>query len=172
VSELVDLVDEYGQVQVVGLPREEACANANPDLYVPIAVAVVFNGLGQVLVQQRAKTKKVDGGALDFVCGIVSSGEHPETTAARESFEETTVAPSNIQLIAEGINVYRRYRYLFVGQTDREGLTVATPNDEVEWAALMNPGLARLMVRGGRYKSVGDFRTHLSLAEDSHKLAV
>lgn len=171
-SELVDLVDEYGQVQVVGLPRAEACANTDPDLYVPIAVAVVFNAMGHVLVQQRSASKIVDRKCLDFVCGIVSSGENPAATAARESCEETSVVPVNIELIAEGINVYRRYRYLFVGETDRQGMTVSSPNDEVEWAGLMDPRQAEDLVRSGLFKAVGDFHAHLTMAKDARQLAV
>lgn len=168
-GEIVDLVDADGNVQVVGLPREEACANQDPDLYVPIAVAVVFNGLGQVLVQQRSHRKLVDGGKLDLVCGIVASGEDPQETAARETMEETLVQPVGLRQIAAGVNVYRRYRHLFIGHSDQSGRTVTEANEEVEWAQFMNPVSARLMALGPRYRAVGDFREHLDLAHEAEK---
>lgn len=163
-GELVDLVDADGKIQIEALPREQAFANRDPDLYVPIAVAVVFNGLDQVLLQQRAWLKPVDGGKLDFVCGVISSGELPIDTAARESEEETAVIPENLQLVESGINRYGHYRSLFVGRTESTGKTVEWPNHEVEWAGMVALGQITELKTGWGYRTVGDFEEHLDMA--------
>lgn len=163
-TEYVDLVDERGEVQVPYLTREEAFANRGPNLFVPIAVGVIFDGLGRVVTQQRSRHKPVDKNKLDLVCGVVSSGEQPEVTIVRETEEEVEVTPTDIVLIAEGVNIYKRYRYLLVGQTI-ESANITVPNHEVEWAAMKTPDEIRAFIRTGQYTPVGDLIEHLALAE-------
>lgn len=164
-SELVALVDSSGAARTPGLPRDEAFerAQSDPELYIPIAVAVIFNGIGWVLVQKRAGGK-VDAGKLDLVCGIVPAGEDPADTAVRESIEETNVEPFGVRGIHQGVITPENYRHLFVGYSDRSGRTVTEPNAEVEWVRFMHHVAATALAGIKGQKAVFGFKEHLGLA--------
>lgn len=163
------MVDSHGVPSGLTLPREDALSLKLKGYYVPIAVTVVHNNFGEVLVQQRSVNKPADPGKLDLVCGIVSAGEHPTLTAIRESLEETGILPMNVRLIAQGVNIYDRYRYLFAGQTRYRGMSVELPNHEVEWAGMKNAMMLEGLVDSGDIEPVGDFFEHLALASLHHQ---
>lgn len=132
-SKFVDLVDKNGHVQKYAVPRNES--RDHDDLYMQIAIVVVFDGLGQVLVQKRATEPNI--GAIDHICGAVDTGESPDQAAVREAAEETGITPCNIRLVTQGINEYGRYRYLFVGGAT-EGEPAGDPR-EVQWVGYLHP---------------------------------
>lgn len=133
-EELVDLVDSEGNIQKQSIPRDQV--NSFPDLHMQIVIAVIFDSNNRVLVHQRAKTKKVNPGDVDHVCGGVMTGETPEQAAFRETVEETGVEPSELRVIKQGVNQYNRYRYLLVGKADTEP-GEPDPN-EAEWVKFMS----------------------------------
>ena len=102
--ELVDLVDVSGNVKQRGVPRSEI--ELYPDLHLQIVIGVVINKEGFILVHKRARTKKVNPGDVDHVCGGVISGEKPEEAMVRESMEETGIRPLNVRIVASGINSF------------------------------------------------------------------
>lgn len=68
-SELVDLVDRNGTIQMYGVPRHEVAKH--PDLHMQIVIVVAFDGLGRMLVHRRGENKKVDRTRFDHICGAI-----------------------------------------------------------------------------------------------------
>lgn len=160
--ERVDLVDSAGVIQERAVLRCEADESG---LYVPIIIAVVFNGLRQALVQQRAMPKKDNPGDYDHICGAIWSGETPKEAAWREADEETGVVPQNLQLVVHGVNVYRRYRYLYVGEADEEPC-IKNPN-EVMWTGYMDPDELHAKRSSGELTFVAGFFEDMALAREA-----
>jgi 8-oxo-dGTP pyrophosphatase MutT (NUDIX family) len=158
-TERVDLVDRDGVVQKAAIPRDEV--DNYPDLHMQIVITVIFDGLGRVLVHQRSPKKKVNGGDIDHVCGGIVSGETPEAAAAREAYEETGVRPSNLRIVAQGINEYNRYRYLLVGEAHEEP-NIIEP-DEVAWVGYVQPSELRTKQASGELTFVDGFFEDIGL---------
>jgi 8-oxo-dGTP pyrophosphatase MutT (NUDIX family) len=135
-SELIDLVDDHGEVVRTGVLRDDA--ESYDGLPMQIVIAVVMNGLGQVLVHQRATTKKVNGGDVDHACGGLLSGEIPEAGAYREAQEEGGVRLCDTKIIQAGVNSYGRYRFLLSAETENPPGTDLDLR-EVAWAAYYYP---------------------------------
>ena len=55
-----------------------------------------------MLQPKSIKSKKVNPGDIDHVCGGVVSGETPEQAVIRETEEETGLTPNNLKLVAKG----------------------------------------------------------------------
>jgi 8-oxo-dGTP pyrophosphatase MutT (NUDIX family) len=142
--ELVDLVDVSGNIKIRGVPRFET--GLYPNLHLQIVIAVVFDKEGRILVHQRAKTKKINPGDIDHVCGGVISGETPEMAARREADEETGIKPKNLKVITQGINIYNRFRYLLVGESND---TPKQDSVEAEWAGFISLDELREKQRSG-----------------------
>ncbi len=146
-TEHTDLVDKTGTVRKVGVPRHTV--DNHPGLHMQIVIAIIFDPLGRVLVQQRALGKKVCPGSMDHVCGGVHSGETPEQAALREALEETGVSPKNLRVIEQGLNEYNRFRHLLRGESDTEP-SVSNPQ-EVMWVGYEYPAeLLRQYASGER----------------------
>lgn len=158
--ELVDLVDSSGIIRKRGIPRSKI--DSYPDLYMQIVIGVVFNKKGQILVHKRAQTKKINPGDIDHICGGIMAGETPEVAALRESLEETGIRPINLRIIAQGINKYKRYRYLLVGEAETEPGEV-NPS-EVEWVRFIHPGELKQKSNSGEFKFVDEFFEDTNLA--------
>lgn len=138
----IDLVNKQGVVIKKHVPKAQS--RSYPELYAQVVIVVLFDQKGRVLVHKRKATKTVNPGDIDFVCGMVDTGETPFEAAVRESIEETGLYPENLRLVHQGINSYHRYRYLFVGTAT--GKPQPTTDHEVEWVkflgreALVQPG--------------------------------
>jgi 8-oxo-dGTP pyrophosphatase MutT (NUDIX family) len=165
--ELVDLVDASGQIQKRGVSRTKAEQDPSPDLHLQIAIAVVFDDLGRVLVQKRALTKKSCPGDLDHVCGAVKTGETPEEAAVREGFEETGLEIHCLRIVEQGLNSYHRFRHLLVGLARGE----PKPSDptEIEWVRFMYPQELRGKQKTGELTFVDEFFQDMELALGSLK---
>lgn len=133
-SELIDLVNGEGEIIRPRVTRDDA--EQYEGLHMQIVIAVITNGLGHVLVHQRAKTKRVNPGDIDHVCGGILSGETPEDAVRRESREETGIDPTDLKVMRQGVNPYNRYCYLLGGRSDDLPGTNLDPQ-EVAWAAFM-----------------------------------
>lgn len=166
-SELVDLADKDGQIQLHAVPLHEAKQYYSEGLYLQIAIAVIFDSFGRVLAQRRAQTKKSDKGKIDHACGVVSSGETPLETASREVTEETGLRARNLQLVDQRVNSYRRFRYLFVGES--EGKPGPVDLQEVEWAKFLSPEDLCAKQASGDWEYVGEFFEDLELASSELK---
>ena len=130
-SELVDLVNSDGEIIERGVLRDDAMKYG--ELYMQIVVVVIRNSAGDLLVHQRAKTKKVNPGDIDHVCGGILSGETPEIAAIREALEEVGVAPKNLEIVRQGVNSYGRYCHLLRADSD-ELPSSELDSSEVAWA--------------------------------------
>lgn len=127
-DELIDLVDKTGKIIQAAVKRDDLAHH--PDLHMQIVILVLLRD-EQVLVHARSRSKKVNPGDVDHVCGGISSGESPLEAAIREAYEETGVKPTNLHIVTAGVNEYNRYRYLLVGTPQGEP-SVQEPG-EVEW---------------------------------------
>lgn len=134
--ELVDLVDNNGEIVRTALPRQEAETLNGPELHLPIIGCVILNGSGQVLVHERAVGKRF-AGCLDHVYGAMESRETPESATERECGEELGIQPQTMTRIREGINEYDYCQYLFVVVTD--DVPQITSEREVAWVGHMTP---------------------------------
>lgn len=152
-DELVDLVDTSGVIQKTGIPRADV--DRYPRFHMQIVIGVIFDSQDRILVHKRAHTKKVNPGDIDHVCGGIAAGETPEEALIRESLEETGIQPTNLQVVTKGINKYNRYRYLLIGEADRE------PGDidasEVEWVQYMKLDELRSKHFSGEFSFVDEF---------------
>lgn len=162
--ELVDLVDSSGQVKKRNVLRSEV--SLYPDLYLQIVICIVFDRQGRVLVHKRAKTKKVNPGDIDHICGGVMSGETAIAAAEREAFEETGLKPKNLKVVTQGINKYNRYRYLLVGESNED--PDAKASAEVEWVRFIHPEELKAKHLSGEFTFVDEFfeDTALAIAND------
>lgn len=84
--EILDLYNSRGE----RLRRTVARGEWRPEDggYVKIVHVILMNGKGEVLIQQRAFTKKVWPGQWTLLGGFVVSGEEPEEAVIRETAEE------------------------------------------------------------------------------------
>jgi len=158
--ELVDLVDASGKIQKSGIPRSEV--ELYPDLHMQIVIGVFLNKEGLLLVHQRSKTKKVNPGDIDHVCGGIISNETPIEAVIRESLEETGVKPINLKIVSQGINKYNRYRYLIAGESNEEPSQVDPT--ETEWAKFIPLDELREKQQSGELTFVDEFFEETELA--------
>lgn len=158
--ELVDLVDRNGVVKKQGIPRPDI--NLYPELYLQIIIGVIFDDLGRILVHKRASMKKVYPGYIDHVCGAVISGETPMQAMIREAVEETGIKPENLEIVTKGVNIYDRYRYLIIGETNKK--PGKTDTNEADWVSLIHPDELKDKQKSGEYKFVDEFFEDTKLA--------
>ncbi len=158
--ELVDLVDSNGKIIKTGVERQESMKLGG--LHVQVALVVIINSAGNILVHKRSKTKKLHPGYLDHACGAIQSGESPETAGVREAKEELGVTPKSLKLIRQGINEYNTYTYVFVGYSD-ETPKIETP-EEVDWVGIKSLDELKQMKARDTEKFVDGFFEDLELA--------
>ena len=153
-SELIDLVNRDGEIVRRSVERDDADDQAG--LHMQIVIAVIHNSLGEILVHQRAKTKSVNGGDIDHVCGGILSGESPKDAAVREALEEVGIKPKNLELVRQGINPYGRYCFLMSGESDDLPSTELDPL-EVDWAAYIPLDVLNAKKESGELTFVNGF---------------
>ncbi len=115
-DELLDLVDENDNIIGEVLKSH---ANSDPKLIHREAAIAVFNTKGEVLLQQRALTKRNNPGAWKTTAaGHVGKGEDPKVAVKRELNEELgiTVEPHFMYKELEDFkNLERRFSYVYWG---------------------------------------------------------
>lgn len=84
-DELLDLVDKKDKV--IGSVWKSEAHKDPSKIHREVAIAV-FNGGGEVLLQQRSISKKHHPGRWAITAGHVGKGEKPSIAARRELFEE------------------------------------------------------------------------------------
>lgn len=159
-GEIIDLVDAGGLIKELNVAK--ISASDYPHLYVQIVIGVIFDPVGRILVHRRSLQKRVNPGDIDHVCGGVLAGETPESALLRESLEETGLQPSNVKLIARGVNKYNRFRYLLIGESAEDPV----PGDpaEVEWVKFYDVNELREKNRNGDFTFVDEFFEETELA--------
>jgi isopentenyldiphosphate isomerase len=86
VEEIFDIIDDRGEV--IGTAPREAC-HGNPALVHRAVHVLVFNDAGEIYLQRRSETKKIQPDRWDSsVGGHLASGETYEVAAIRETEEE------------------------------------------------------------------------------------
>jgi len=94
-EEWFDLVSEQGKI-VGKAPR--SAVHGNPDLLHPVVHLHIFNKNGQLYLQKRAKTKKIQPGKWDTaVGGHIHSGEKVESALSREAREELGIKSNHFE---------------------------------------------------------------------------
>lgn len=163
--ELVDLVDSEGIVIKTGVERGESMNLGG--LHVQVAIVIIMNSAGNILVHRRSRNKKVNPGYIDHACGAIQSGESPEEAGVREAKEEIGVTPKFLKLIKQGINEYNTYSYIFVGYSD-ETPKIVTP-EEVDWVGILSPTELKELNSSDKEKFVDGFFEDLELALSTKK---
>jgi 8-oxo-dGTP pyrophosphatase MutT (NUDIX family) len=125
VEEKVDLVDAVGTAKIFGIPRSEVKRRKDEfltqGLYQPIVIVVVIDHENRILAQVRGKAKAGDGNdQIDLVCGVISAGEKWDTAARREAREEIGVELTDLTMVDQRINGYKRHRTLAVARAQGE----------------------------------------------------
>jgi 8-oxo-dGTP pyrophosphatase MutT (NUDIX family) len=161
--ELVDLVNQHGEIQKVGVPRHEV--GNHSDLHMQIVIVIAFDSLLRMLVHRRG-TEKSDAEKFDHICGAIQSGETPEAAAMREGLEETGVVLKNVRKVHEGVNEYSRYRHLLVADTEGEP-SISDPK-EVMWVGYMHPDKLRVIHAAGEIGFVDGFFEDVELVARSN----
>ena len=96
-EELVDILDEHGEVTGIVKTKSEAHEKA---LWHKAIHIWIYNSKGEILLQKRAKTKLTWPGLWDIsVAGHVSCGEDFEEAAVRELHEELGVGVKPEELV-------------------------------------------------------------------------
>lgn len=152
-SECVDLVDSSGRIQRRNIPRTNV--ETYPDLHMQIVIGVIFDFQDRILVHKRARTKSVNPGDIDHVCGGVMAGETPEEALIREAKEETGIHPTHLIRVDAGLNSYKRYRYLLIGEA--EGKLGSVDSSEVEWVQFVPYDELLAKQQSGEWTFVDEF---------------
>jgi mutator protein MutT len=163
--ELLDLVDSNGKIIKTGVERGEDMKLDG--LYVQIALVIIINSTGNILVHKRSKTKKTHPGYIDHACGAIQTGESPEIAGVREAKEEIGVTPKSLKLIRHGVNEYNTYAYIFVGHSD-ETPKIVTP-EEVDWVGVKSLDELKELKSSGKANFVDGFFEDLELAISTEK---
>ena len=163
--ELLDLVDSNGKIIKTDVERGESMNLGG--LHVQVAIVIIMNSAGNILVHRRSRNKKVNPGYIDHACGAIQSGESPETAGLREAEEEIGVTPKFLKLIKQGINEYNTYSYIFVGYSD-ETPKIVTP-EEVDWVGILSPTELKELNSSDKEKFVVGFFEDLELALSTKK---
>jgi len=127
--EWLPVVDEAGQV--IGKARRGDCHfHPHEKILHPVVHLHVFNSKGELFLQHRAVSKKVQPGKWDTaVGGHVSYGEDPERSLLREAREEIGISDFRPVLIQKYIwetDIEKELVYTFVCETNEE----LTPDQE------------------------------------------
>ncbi|HSX05962.1 MAG TPA: NUDIX hydrolase [Candidatus Saccharimonadales bacterium] len=160
-TEMVDLVDAEGNVVERDVPRDDAAHHEGR--YMQIVIVVVRNSAGQVLVHERSAQKRVNPGDVDLVCGGMVAGETPMDAAVREAQEETGLTPKGLRIVRQGLNSYKRYCHLLVGESDEVPGTHLDPT-EVAWAGWRSPAELKAAQQHRELTFVDGFFEDLDLA--------
>lgn len=163
--ELLDLVDSNGKIIKTDVERGESMNLGG--LHVQVAIVIIMNSAGNILVHRRSRNKKVNPGYIDHACGAIQSGESPEEAGVREAKEEIGVTPKFLKLIKQGINEYNTYSYIFVGYSD-ETPKIVTP-EEVDWVGILSPTELKELNSSDKEKFVDGFFEDLELALSTKK---
>lgn len=132
-SEMLPLVDEEGNI--IGKAKRGDC-HFNPagKLLHPVVHLHVFNKKGELFLQHRALTKKVQPGKWDTaVGGHISYGESLELSLKREAMEEIGLVdftPSLVQKYIWETEVEKELVFMFVCETS--GSLKANPDEVSE----------------------------------------
>ena len=169
---MVDLVNRQGEIIEPAVPRNEA--DGHPELLMQVAVVVVVNDKGHILVHERSNDKTVDPGLIDHVCGGVQAGETPEQAARREAYEETGLELDELHLVSQSVNSYNRFKHLFLGRAN--GKPRPEPG-EANWSDWRTPFALRSAQQSKVLGFVGHFAEDTDnaleklrqLSEDSRK---
>ncbi len=87
-QEIIEIVDGYDRV-VRTMQRQEM---RKKGLLHRVTYLLIFNSKGEILVQQRTKTKDWYPGRWDFAAGgVVQADEHYDLSAERELYEELAI---------------------------------------------------------------------------------
>jgi len=134
------------------------CGWVNYNNPLPVAVAVVKNSLGEILITKRAFDPAAGG--WSFPGGFVESGEHPEKTCLRELREETAVEGKIKRFI--GIHTYRSRVHGFLLVVSYEILAEKTEiktSSEILEAKFVPPGEIPHLIFASHRKILKEIRT-------------
>jgi len=103
-DEIIDLVNEYNKE--TGIKELKSIAHQK-GLWHRAAHIWIYNSKKQILIQLRAKTKKIMPGKWDVsVAGHIRGGEKPITSALRETEEEV-----GLKFEEKDLNFYKIKKY-------------------------------------------------------------
>lgn len=96
-EELLEVVNHKGEVIAI-LPRTHI--HGNPSLIHKVVHVLVFNKMGELLLQKRSMSKDVAPGRWDTsVGGHLNPGEDPLSTARREMSEELGISLGQLKFL-------------------------------------------------------------------------
>ena len=96
-EELLEVVNHKGEVITI-LPRTHI--HGNPSLIHRVVHVLVFNKVGELLLQKRSISKDVAPGKWDTsVGGHLNPGEDPLSAARREMSEELGISPGQLKFL-------------------------------------------------------------------------
>jgi isopentenyldiphosphate isomerase len=96
-EELLEVVNHKGEVITI-LPRNHI--HGNPSLIHRVVHVLVFNKMGELLLQKRSMSKDVAPGRWDTsVGGHLNPGEDPPSAARREMSEELGISPGQLKFL-------------------------------------------------------------------------
>jgi isopentenyldiphosphate isomerase/intracellular septation protein A len=122
-DELLPIVDEEGNV-IGSAARKDCHFNPNGKILHPVVHLHVTNSRGEIYLQHRALTKKVQPGKWDTaVGGHISFGESLEISLQREAQEEIGIVdfkPGFVQKYIWETEVEKELVFMFICETDSE----------------------------------------------------
>jgi len=113
-DEMLPVIDEEGAV-IRSAPRS-LCHDGKSMLLHPVVHLHIINSTGDIMLQKRASTKKIQPGKWDTcVGGHISYGEDYDEALRRETYEETGLRLGAYEHLAD---------YIFQSSLERERISV------------------------------------------------
>jgi isopentenyl-diphosphate delta-isomerase type 1 len=128
-EEILSEIDKDGKV--IGTMTRSEAHNGSKRLH-PVIHVHIFNNYGNLLLQKRSLSKKIQPGKWDTaVGGHIAHGEKIEIALERESFEELGIRKVNFQFITKYVwnsDIESELVFVFAGTISDFSFV---PNDEV-----------------------------------------
>ena len=136
-KEYLDLFDDYGIPIGKRIVRDDKTAIINNNEHIALTTIFIENSMGEFLIQ---KTTPQKGGKFSSTGGHVESGEIPELTIRRETFEELGIDIYNDQIEDYGYLLYDMpIRHLYYLKKDINLQDIKVQPEEVEYVKYMTP---------------------------------
>ena len=133
-EEIFDVFDEGGNF--LGIKPKSFCHGPNPNCYHKTVWIWIINSKNEVLIQKRAKCKKLFPSKWDNSCaGHIHAGEEILDACVRESSEEIGMNFSKEQFVFQGevkLNSLNEFAQFFIVKADFLASETTLQEEEVE----------------------------------------
>ena len=147
-NEYLDLFDDYGIPIGKRIIRGDKSVKLNEHEHIALTTIFIENSMGEFLIQ---KTSPEKGGEYSSTGGHVDSGEIPELTIRRETYEELGIDIYNEPIEDYGYLLYDMpIRHIYYLKKDINLSDIKLQTDEVEYVKYMTPDEINYLIESGK----------------------